>query len=528
MSKEVTNVATSETPSNVALPQNWESTTLDSIVRTITYGHTASSTFELVGPKFLRITDIQNNSVQWDRVPYCECDNVSKYSLKTGDIVIARTGATTGKNYLLEHVPQPTVFASYLIRLETFDEPTPKYISTYMKSASYWQQITTVSKGSAQPGANASILSKLTIPIAPKEEQTRIVTAIELLQQRSSRARTLLTEVEPLIEKLRQSTLQSAFSGRLTADWRAKNPDVEPADQLLARIRVERIRLWEESECEKFQKKNTVPKNYKWKLKYKEPWEFSFERKLPEIPESWTWVNIDTLTTWVTYGFTRPMPHVDKGPMIVTAKNVHNDKLRLENIVFTTEEAFEKLNQKDMPRAGDILIIKDGATTGRAALVPQNIEPFCINQSVGVMWLKHSPMNRKFLLRWIQSPLIQSLIQEAMAGMAMPHLSVTDFRKMPVPIPPLAEQQEINKLIELAFNNLKELEIDSKLIQTTLNQLDQSILTKAFRGELVPQDPNDEPAFELLARIRAAREAEAATKKASKKKTTRKKKKASE
>jgi len=82
VSKEVTNVATSETPSNVALPQNWESTTLDSIVRTITYGHTASSTFELVGPKFLRITDIQNNSVQWDRVPYCECDNVSKYSLK--------------------------------------------------------------------------------------------------------------------------------------------------------------------------------------------------------------------------------------------------------------------------------------------------------------------------------------------------------------------------------------------------------------------------------------------------------------
>lgn len=223
---------------------------------------------------------------------------------------------------------------------------------------------------------------------------------------------------------------------------------------------------------------------------------------------------------WVTYGFTRPMPHVETGPMIVTAKNVRNEGLRLDVVDYTTEEAFAELNPKDLPIPGDILIIKDGATTGRAALVPDDIGEFCINQSVGVVWLKYTPMHRLFLLRWVQSPLIQKMIQEAMAGMAMPHLSVTDFKAMPVPVPPLEEQLAICEALEFSLGTADSLRASTFESESELTQLDQSILAKAFRGELVLQDPNDEPASVLLERIRKQRQETAQDKNSKPRKAT--------
>lgn len=107
---------------NGALPEGWEWSTLKEIVSSITYGHTASATDEPVGPRFLRITDIQNGRVNWDTVPYCKCDDLNKYALKNGDIVIARTGATTGKSFLIGDLAERSVFASYRIRLETLDD----------------------------------------------------------------------------------------------------------------------------------------------------------------------------------------------------------------------------------------------------------------------------------------------------------------------------------------------------------------------------------------------------------------------
>jgi type I restriction enzyme S subunit len=121
-------------------------------------------------------------------------------------------------------------------------------------------------------------------------------------------------------------------------------------------------------------------------------------------------------------------------------------------------------------------------------------------------------MNRLFLLRWVQSPLIQKMIQEAMGGMAMPHLSVTDFKAMPVPIPPLEEQLAICEALEFSLGTADSLRASTFEAESELTQLDQSILAKAFRGELVPQDPNDEPASVLLERIRVGRHLSTSTK----------------
>jgi len=347
-------------------------------------------------------------------------------------------------------------------------------------------------------------LASSSVPLPPLPEQRRIVAKIEELTAHSRRAREALEAIPPLLEKLRQSILAAAFSGRLTADWRAQHPDVEPASKLLERIRTERRRRWEESELAKLRAKNKEPKDDTWKRRYKEP-EPVDTTDLPELPEEWCWCRWSDLTQWVTYGFTRPMPHVEEGIPIVTAKNVVGGRLSLNDVHYTTAEAFEGLSDKDRPRPGDILVTKDG-TIGRAAIV-RDYAPFCINQSVAVVWLRSCPVNRDYLLRVIESPMTQEPINERARGMALQHLSITDFAALPVPLAPQEEQEQLVATVNRWLTSVATLGGSLKVGQEHLHLLDQSVLSEAFRGELVPQDPNDEPASALLERIRTEREA---------------------
>jgi len=146
-------------------------------VSAISYGHTESASGEPVGPRFLRITDIQHDHVDWDSVPYCriETPDLPKYLLANGDIVFARTGATTGKSFLVTDPPE-AVFASYLIRLRLLDKNVlPEFVSLFFQTSGYWKSIKDGSTGSAQGGFNATKLGALSIPIPPVPEQKRIV-----------------------------------------------------------------------------------------------------------------------------------------------------------------------------------------------------------------------------------------------------------------------------------------------------------------------------------------------------------------
>jgi type I restriction enzyme S subunit len=143
----------------------------------ISYGYTESASREPVGPRFLRITDIQDDAVNWSDVPYCPIDlrQLAKYQLAHGDIVFARTGATTGKSYFVQYPPE-AVFASYLIRLRLkTEEILPQFVNLYFQTADYWRAIEAGSTGSAQGGFNASKLGDLQIRFPPIGEQQRIV-----------------------------------------------------------------------------------------------------------------------------------------------------------------------------------------------------------------------------------------------------------------------------------------------------------------------------------------------------------------
>jgi type I restriction enzyme S subunit len=151
------------------LPWGWKWERLIRISNNIQYGISRESTPNKVGPQLLRITDIQNGKVNWNNVPFCECDSNEEnlYLLADGDIVFVRTGATTGKSFLLKN-PKHSVFASYLIRVQcNRDLVQPDYLYTFFQSPLYWNYINRGARGGTLAGFNASMLSSMNIPLPP-------------------------------------------------------------------------------------------------------------------------------------------------------------------------------------------------------------------------------------------------------------------------------------------------------------------------------------------------------------------------
>ncbi len=178
------------------------------------YGYTASATTEKIGPRFLRITDIQNGLVNWDSVPFCQCPNPEQYLLQNNDLVFARTGATTGKSFVVRECPR-AVFASYLIRLRVQRLVTVEYLYRYFQTLSYWSQIIDEKKGTGQPNVNGKKLASIRVPIAPSEEQDRIVAHLDNLQAKVDAVKRLQVETAAELDALLPSILDRAFKREL-------------------------------------------------------------------------------------------------------------------------------------------------------------------------------------------------------------------------------------------------------------------------------------------------------------------------
>ncbi len=182
----------------------WGRVPLAKLAESVDYGVTASATSNPVGPKFLRITDIQDNAVNWETVPWCECDSrcLAESQLRPGDIVFARTGATTGKSYLIKDCPPETVFASYLIRVRVQENVEPRYVSHFFQTTDYWSQITRGARGAAQPGVNATTLKALEIPVPPLPEQRRIAAILDQADALRVMRRVALADLDSLTQSI--------------------------------------------------------------------------------------------------------------------------------------------------------------------------------------------------------------------------------------------------------------------------------------------------------------------------------------
>ncbi|HOC56524.1 MAG TPA: restriction endonuclease subunit S [Verrucomicrobiota bacterium] len=436
-----------------------------------------------------------------DRVVYETSETLSGEGLASsnakifpkGTLCIALYGATVGKLGILGIDAATNQAVCAVFPPEGLDT---RYLYRFFEGKR--RELIKQGKGGAQSNISQGIIRDTLLPVPPLPEQRRIVAEIEKQFTRLEAGVAALRRVQANLKRYRAAVLKAACEGQLVpteaelarqrvgcvpsrGTGRAKNAGSgEPAyndagyetgEQLLQRILAER--------CQWFARQQAGAKA---KKKYVEPSQPE-TIKLPSLPDGWTWGTWNQLSNWVTYGFTRPMPHVDQGIPIITAKGVNRGRIDFDGAHLTTRDAFGKLSEKDRPQPGDVLITKDG-TIGRAAVVDTDRQ-FCINQSVGVIWLRSCPMERKFLLTVIESELTQKPIWAKARGVAIQHLSITDFAKMALPIPPLAEQTRIVAEVERRLSVVEELE---SLVLANLQRaerLRQSILQKAFTGDML-------------------------------------------
>lgn len=222
---------------------NWKKTTLKEISTEIAYGYTASANFEKIGPKFLRITDIVPYFVDYNTVPCCKIDNKkhNQYKLEKGDILIARTGATTGYNYLFDD-DLDAVFASYLIRFRLNHEiVNPYFIKYVLKSREYMGFINNYISGAAQPGINAPTLGRFSFKLPPIQIQGKIANILSNYDTLIKNNNERISILEEMVQKFyKEWFIDFNFPGKKTSEFKdseigkiPKNWDVKPIEKLL-------------------------------------------------------------------------------------------------------------------------------------------------------------------------------------------------------------------------------------------------------------------------------------------------------
>ncbi|MDY7227064.1 restriction endonuclease subunit S [Hyalangium rubrum] len=362
------------------------------------------------------------------------------------------------------------------------------------------------------------------LPLAPTEEQDRIIAEVEKQFTRLDASVEALKRVQAQLKRYRASVLKAACEGRLVPTEaelaRREKRDYEPADKLLARILKERRARWEADQLAKMKAAGKLPKDDKWKAKYVEP--VAPETSgLPSLQSGWTWSTIDQLSSVVTKGSSPNWQGFDycaSGVLFVRSQNVGWGSLQLDERVFLPH-AFNEKESRSVLADGDVLLNIVGASIGRVALATTELAGANINQAVALI-RPVVPSLGAYVLRYLLSPLAQQYIHREKVDVARANFSLADVSEMPVPLPPLSEQQRIIFEAESRLSVGDAIELTLMSNETRATRLRQAVLKTAFEGSLVPQDPRDEPSSKLLESISAAVENKSLTKQGRVKQTT--------
>lgn len=367
--------------------------------------------------------------------------------------------------------------------------------------------------GTTVQGIRLEALNSLPLLLPPSEEQTRIVEKLEELLPQLDAGMAELQAAQKKLTQYRQSLLKAAVEGQLTADWRKKNVPTEDGTQLLERILSERRSHWEAKQLAKFNEQGKKPPKG-WQDKYPEPARPD-TTNLPELPEGWVWASLDMLGDIVS-GVTKGTKSNKKTPTravpYLRVANVQRGYLDLNDVksIEATEKDISELALND----GDVLFNEGGDRDklGRG-WVWRNQIPECIHQNHVFRFRSHSKdispelishHGNTFGKLWFQNSGKQTT--------NLASINITILKGFPIPVSPLDEQRAISDTLRSLLSDLAYQDSAISEAASLIQKQRQNILRAAFAGELVPQDPNDEPASELLARIAAERTAKQVSK----------------
>tara|TARA_R110000772_G_scaffold101674_3_gene202209 strand:- start:6736 stop:8301 length:1566 start_codon:yes stop_codon:yes gene_type:complete len=360
-------------------------------------------------------------------------------------------------------------------------------------------------RGNAQKGFYIKQLKELQIRLSPLEEQKRIVEKLDSLLAQVDTIQQRLNNLPNIIKRFRQSVLAAAVSGKLTEQWRETNKPKLSDDEFHSQVENYRYNTWVEEKLRKYNEKGKLPKTDAWKKKYVAP--AMPETNIEELPKGWIPEVLEGLvyiSARIGWKGLKASEYTEEGPLFLSVHGLnYGQYVKLDKAFHISEERYLE-SPEIMLKNEDILLCKDGAGIGKIGIVQGLEECASINSSL-LLIRSGKFFNTKFLFYFLSGPTMQALVQERMTGSAVPHLFQRDVKEFVLSVPPMKEQIEIVRLVEQYFALADTLEKNLANAKQRVDNLTQSILAKAFKGELVPQDPNDEPADKLLERIKAAR-----------------------
>ena len=420
-----------------------------------------------------------------------------------GDLLISRLGDPLGKACLYPgNDPRAVTAVDVCVLRPCHEGVEPRLFGFFLNSSVLRREIDAQSSGTTRKRITGKKLKSLPVRVPPTNEQRRIVDKIESLFAQLDHGEASLRDVQKLLARYRQSVLKAAVTGQLTADWRAENADrLESGRDLLERILKARRENWQ------------------GRGKYKEP-AAPDTRDMPELPEGWVWTSVDQiLRAGLSNG--RSVRDAQEGFPVLRLTALKDGVIDLSERKIGAWDA-EKA-EPYLVRKGDILVGRGNGSkklVGRGGLVDVEPDQVAYPDTMIRIPVLLGTINPEWFLQLWNSPFMRSQVEESAKTTAgIYKINQTDIRGFKVPLPAVEEQNEIVERVYEAFDKIRSLERWCATELTRSTALRQSILKDAFAGKLVPQDPADEPASELLARIRSERDA-AAPKKRTRKKVT--------
>ena len=485
------------------LPKGWAVTTLADIClpvekilpkttpdRSFTYLDIASidnSQFRLVSPKVLLGKNAPSRARQ---------------KARSGNVLFS-----TVRTYLKNIAMVPPEFDGEVAStgfcvLNPADEIDHKFIFYFVLNDEFISKLNPLQRGTSYPAVRDRDVMSQAVMLPPLPEQHRIVAEIEKQFTRLDASIDGLKRAQANLKRYRASVLKAACEGKLVPTEaelaRAEGRDYEPADRLLERILAERRAQWESQE--------------KRRGKYKEP-TTPDTSDLPDLPRGWTWATIGQLSSRIQYGTSAKASADASGTPVIRMGNIQEGNLDLSDLKYLPRQHPE--THKTLLAPGDLLFNRTNSSelVGKSA-VYKDSHPTASFASYLIRVIFLGGLSPDYVCAHINSQhgrAYISTVKSQQVGQA--NVNGTKLAAMPIPLPPLTEQRRIVAEVERHLSVIQKAEaaVDAGLKRA--ERLRQSILKQAFSGQLVPQDPDDEPASVLLERIRAERvEAEAEAK----------------
>ena len=347
-------------------------------------------------------------------------------------------------------------FKSFVLKSENV---LPDYVYWWLKGNK--QLAESVASGTTFLELSGAKAKKLPIPIAPPEQQKRIVAKIEELFSHIDAGIEALKKSKQLLKQYRQSVLKAAVTGELTKEWREANKDkLEPASQLLERIFNERRNKWEEQQLEQFKAKGKMPKNEKWKEKYKKS-VFEGHADL-EVCEDWAYVSLDMIADAIDPNPSHRMPkYVDNGiPFISTDNFEGQENINFEKGKKVSRETYKKLIGKYQINEGDFAFSRIG-TIGKTRLLPTS-RNYCLSHSLSIIKIKFSEVCPNYLRYMMSSKDVLKQALHGVQSVGVPDLGMAKIRNFEIPFPSLDEQYLLSEIITDKTESITRLEVDIK------------------------------------------------------------------